>query len=188
MPWSPLSGLFPTTSLYLLTHNPKNLSEAFEHALHAEERHKYSKKNSMASSYHIAGARERVPESPRSLNLFSKKMDDSRQYTKSERSSLKENSMALATLRIGHNIIPDLRYAPSAWNKFSSPYPPLHSDYLLQYILLSSLYTTLPLSTSISLPFPPCYGTIPTDGQGSKFAYWPFVAGSKKVFGKCNSP
>ena len=127
-----IRGLPDDISIFVDSRNPKNLSEAFELALHAEERHKYEK-NSMASSYHITWPRERVPECPRSPRPFSMRMVDFGKYTKSERSSSKKNSTAPPTLRLSHNIILDPVYASSAYNKFPSHYPPLQSDYPLQY-------------------------------------------------------
>ena len=128
-----IRGLPDDISIFVDTRNPKDLSEAFEHALHAEERHKYSEKNSMASSYHIARPRERVFECPRSPSPFSKQMDNSEKYAKSEGSSLKGNTTTLATTRPNPNMAMGAMYGPSAYSRSPSHYPPLQSDYPPQY-------------------------------------------------------
>ena len=145
-----IRGLSDDISIFVDTRNFKNLSKAFKHALNAEERHKYSEKNNMASSYHIARPRERVPECPRSPSPSSKQMDDSGKYAKSERPSSTENSTAPATLRLGHNVIPDRVYAPLAYNKFRSHCPPLQSNYPLHYPYPVHHYAP-------SYPYPPQY-------------------------------
>ena len=95
-----IRGLLDDIYIFVDTRNPKDLSVAFEHALHAGERHKYSENNSMASSYHIARPRERerASECPRSPNPSSEKMDNSEKYAKSQGSSLKGNTTTLATI------------------------------------------------------------------------------------------
>ncbi|XP_051161523.1 uncharacterized protein LOC127281712 [Leptopilina boulardi] len=57
-----IRGLPEEMSIFVDTRNPANLEEAFEHALRAEERHKYSDR-SRGTSYHITRAEER-PRSP----------------------------------------------------------------------------------------------------------------------------
>ena len=72
---APIRGLPDDISIFVDTWNTKDLSEAFEHALHAEERRKYTEKaRNVASSYHISRTREHVPERPRSPSPLSKQI------------------------------------------------------------------------------------------------------------------
>ena len=110
-------------SIFDDTRNPKNLSESFEHALHAEERHRDSEKNCMVSSYHIVRPRESVFEYAHSPRPFSKQMDNSGKYAKSEGSSSNVNTSTSATLKPNLNMALGAMYGPSAYNRFPSHYP-----------------------------------------------------------------
>ena len=145
-----IRGLPDDISIFVDTRNPKDLSDAFEHALDEEERHKSSEKNSMASSYHIARTRERVSEYPRSPSPFSKQVDNSEKYAKFEGSSLKGNTTTLATIKFNPNMELGAMYGPSAYSRIPSHCPPLQSDYPPQYPY--PFYQYLP-----HYPYPPHY-------------------------------
>lgn len=63
-----IRGLPEEMSTFVDTRNPTNLEEAFEHALRAEERHKYT---SRGSSYHIS----RSEEHPRPPSPYSRQVE-----------------------------------------------------------------------------------------------------------------
>ena len=68
-----IRGLPDDISIFVDTCNPKDLSEAFEHAQNADEPQTYTEKaRNAASSYHIARPREFASEWQRSPSPFSK--------------------------------------------------------------------------------------------------------------------
>ena len=92
-----IGGLPGDISIFVETRNPEDLSEAFEHAMHAEKRQTYAEKpRNAASSYHIARPREFASERQRSPSPSTKKMEHSEKQVKSERPSSKGNTTTLA--------------------------------------------------------------------------------------------
>lgn len=67
-----IRGLPEEMSIFVDTRNPRNLSEAFEHALRAEERQRYSER-SRSSSYHIS--RTGNIDRPRSPSPYSRQLE-----------------------------------------------------------------------------------------------------------------
>ena len=66
-----IRGLLENILIFIDTRNPKDLSKAFEHALHAEERQKYTEKTrNTASAYHITRSRDYILERLSSPSLY----------------------------------------------------------------------------------------------------------------------
>ena len=62
-------------SIFVNTLNPRDLGEALEHALHAEERQRYTEKSKNAvSSYHIMRPRDDISDRPRSPSPYSRQI------------------------------------------------------------------------------------------------------------------
>ena len=138
------------TSIFVDTSNPKNLSEAFDHALHAEEWQNYTEKaRNAASSYHIAQPREFVSGRQRSLSPFPKQMDHLEEQVKSERSSSKWKTTTQPMPGPSPSTTRALMYT-SMYNQHPLPYPPYQPNYQSQYPLSFSQY-------QLNYPYPPLY-------------------------------
>ena len=140
-------------SIFVDTRNPKDLSEAFEHALHAEEQQTYTEKaGNAASSYHIARPREFASERRRSPSSFSKQMEDSEKQVKSERPSSKGST----TLTITGPSSPT-NQAPmytSMYSQYHLPYLPYQPNYQSQYPYSFPQYS-LNYPYPLHYPYPP---------------------------------
>ena len=70
-----IKGLPDEMSTFVDTRNPKDLSEALEHALHIEERLRQTERlRPSASSYHIMHKNEKIPERARSPSPYTRQM------------------------------------------------------------------------------------------------------------------
>ena len=68
-----IRGLPDDISIFVHTRTPRDLSETFEHALHAEESQRYTDKSKNAvSSYHIMRPRDDISDQPRSPSPHSR--------------------------------------------------------------------------------------------------------------------
>ena len=125
-------GLPDDISIFVDIRNPKDLSEAFEHALHAKVRQTYTEEaRNAVSSYHIARPREFSSERQGSPSRFSKQMEHSEKQVKSERPS----SMGSITLTMTGPSTPT-NQAPmytSMYSQYHLPYPPYQPNYQSQY-------------------------------------------------------
>ena len=144
-----IRGLPDDISIFVDTRNPKDLSEAFEHALHAEERQAYTQKaRNAASSYHFARPREFASERQRSPSPCSKQMEHTEKQVKPERLSSKgSTSLAMTGPSTPTNQAPMYE---SMYSQYHLPYPPYQPNYQSQYPYSFPQYP-------LNYPYPPHY-------------------------------